>query len=152
MDLRDNTDTLTFLISDSARVLRAAFERRIIQAGLEVTPAEARTLLNVEILKDGRQLDIAARMGIEPMTVCAFLDKLQAAGLIERQPDPSDRRAKQVVLTPKSHDLIKRIRHELDRLIAQATDGLAEEDVAVFMRVLESVHDNLAMDTPQGLS
>ncbi len=148
MDQKQDTDTLTFLISDSARVLRAAFERRIEQAGLEVTPAEARTLLNVEILKDGRQLDIAARMGIEPMTVCAFLDKLQAAGLIERQPDPTDRRAKQVVLTPKSHDLIKRIRHELDQLIAQATIGLAETDIAVFMRVLETVHDNLLAETP----
>lgn len=148
MDAKQNTDTLTFLISDSARVLRAAFERRIVQAGLEVTPAEARTLLNVEILKDGRQLDIAARMGIEPMTVCAFLDKLQAAGLIERQPDPTDRRAKQVVLTPKSHDLVKRIRHELDQLIAQATEGLAENDVKIFMRVLETVHDNLLAETP----
>ncbi|MGI2034838.1 MarR family winged helix-turn-helix transcriptional regulator [Rhizobium panacihumi] len=148
MDAKQNTDTLTFLISDSARVLRTAFERRIEQAGLEVTPAEARTLLNVEILKNGRQLDLAARMGIEPMTVCAFLDKLQAADLIERQPDPSDRRAKLVLLTPKSHDLIKRIRHELDELIAQATGGVADADVAIFMRVLETVHDNLLAETP----
>jgi len=147
MDAKQNTDILTFLISDSARVLRAAFERRIVQAGLDVTPAEARTLLNVEILNGARQLDIAARMGIEPMTVCAFLDKLQALDLIERQPDPNDRRAKQVVLTPKSRDLIKRIRHELEQLIAQATNGVADADVTTFMRVLETVHDNLAADT-----
>ncbi len=81
-------EILGFLLTDSARHLRAAFERRISEAGLGITPAEARTLLNVHALKDCRQLDIAARMGIEPMTVCTFLDKLQAQGLIERHPTP----------------------------------------------------------------
>ena len=37
-------------------------------------------------------------MGVEAMTLSAYLDRLEAAGLIERRPDPGDRRAKIVAL------------------------------------------------------
>ena len=68
------TDNLGFLIVDSARLLRAAFERRITQAGLGLTPGEARALMNIASIDGSRQLDIATRMGVEPMTLCAYLD------------------------------------------------------------------------------
>jgi MarR family transcriptional regulator, transcriptional regulator for hemolysin len=137
---------LGFLLTDGARLLRGAFERRIADAGLGVTPAEARTLLNIHALKDCRQLDIAARMGIEPMTVCTFLDKLQGLGLIERQPDPSDRRAKRVTLTPASGPLILAIRTELDAVIDMATAGMAPEDAIALCRTLDRMNSNLQAD------
>src|ERR1700754_3999544 len=104
-----DTDTLAFLVSDCARLMRAAFERRILSAGLELTAGEARTLIQVAAVNGSRQLDIAARMGLEPMTVSAFLDKLQARGLIERQPDPADRRAKRIVLSEAAEEMITAI-------------------------------------------
>ena len=147
-------DALGFLIVDSARLLRAAFERRIAQAGLGLTPGEARALMNIADADGSRQLEIAARMGVEPMTLCAYLDKLQALGLIERQQCSADRRAKRVTLTPASEEMIEAIRHELNIILAQATEGLSEENsrilretLAVFNANLQTTHPSQALQT-----
>lgn len=143
MATRHELHDLGFLLTDSARLLRTAFERRIGEAGLGITPGEARTLLNIHALKDARQLDIAARMGVEPMTVCSFLDKLQGQGLIERQPDPADRRAKRVTLTAESEPLIAKLKLEIADVLTDACTGLGEEDVDRLRHVLTTLSMNL---------
>ncbi|WP_117194981.1 MarR family winged helix-turn-helix transcriptional regulator [Rhizobium terrae] len=141
-------DTLGLLIVDSARLLRAAFERRIAQAGLGLTPGEARALLNIAAVDGSRQLDIAARMGVEPMTLCAYLDKLQALGLIERQQCSADRRAKRINLTQASEEMIGALRTELGVIIAQATEGLGEDNNRILREALASFNVNLQALNP----
>ena len=102
MSPRPDPDALGFVLIDVARLLRSAFERRIAIAGLGLTPGEARTLVRISTLEGSRQLDIAQRMGIEPMTLSTYLDRLQSLGFIERRPDPADRRAKLIFTTPSS--------------------------------------------------
>jgi DNA-binding MarR family transcriptional regulator len=119
-----DTDSLAFLVTDCARLMRVAFERRILSAGLELTAGEARTLIQVAAINGSRQLEIASRMGLEPMTVSAFLDKLQARGLIERQPDPCDRRAKRILLSDAAEDMIQAISTEIGAVQKEATQGL----------------------------
>ncbi|MBW6423954.1 MarR family winged helix-turn-helix transcriptional regulator [Rhizobium sp. XQZ8] len=136
-------DNLGFLIVDSARLLRAAFERRITQAGLGLTPGEARALMNIASVDGSRQLDIATRMGVEPMTLCAYLDKLQAIGLIERQQCSADRRAKRINLTSTSEEMIASIRKELNVIISQATDGLDNEQNRMLRESLALLNSNL---------
>lgn len=136
-------DNLGFLIVDSARLLRTAFERRITQAGLGLTPGEARALMNIASADGSRQLDIAGRMGVEPMTLCAYLDKLQALGLIERQQCSADRRAKRINLTSASEEMITSIRTELNGIIAEVTDGMSEENGRVLREMLGVVNTNL---------
>jgi len=136
-------DNLGFLIVDSARLLRAAFERRITQAGLGLTPGEARALMNIASADGSRQLDIATRMGVEPMTLCAYLDKLQAIGLIERQQCSADRRAKRINLTSASQEMIASIRKELNVIIAQATEGLTDEQNRMLRDNLTLLNANL---------
>jgi DNA-binding MarR family transcriptional regulator len=116
--------------------MRAAFERRILSAGLELTTGEARTLIQVASVHGSRQLDIANRMGLEPMTVSVFLDKLQARGLVERQPDPLDRRAKRIMLTDAADEMLRAISVEITAVQREATQGLDPE-------MQESVRDAL---------
>lgn len=123
MNSRIDTDSLAFLLADCARLMRTAFERRILVAGLGLTAGEARTLIQVAAVNGSRQLDIAIRMGLEPMTVSAFLDKLQARGLIERQPDPLDRRAKRIVLSEAADAKLKQIGCEIRAVERDATQG-----------------------------
>jgi MarR family transcriptional regulator for hemolysin len=144
-------DSLGFLIVDSARLLRAAFERRIAQAGLGLTPGEARALINIAAIDGSRQLDIAARMGVEPMTLCAYLDKLEALGLVERQQCSADRRAKRVNLTGASGEMISSVRKELNAILAQATEGLSEENNRILREALAVFNANLQAATPSVL-
>jgi MarR family transcriptional regulator, transcriptional regulator for hemolysin len=146
MGTQTDIHILGFLLTDGARQLRSAFERRIATAGLGITPGEARTLLNIHALQDCRQLELAARMGIEPMTVCSFLDKLQGLDLIDRQPDASDRRAKRVTLTPASGPMIEALKTEIAAVLAVATAGLSQEQVETFRFALTTLSANLQAD------
>ncbi len=147
-DEAPTSDLLGLLIVDTARSLRTAFENRINDAGLGLTPGEARALINIADHEGSRQLDIASRMGVEPMTLCTYLDKLQALGLIERQKCSADRRAKRIALTSTSDEMIRRIRAELHVILDQATSGMSPQrkhDLEVSLALLNR---NLVGDCP----
>lgn len=144
MSLRPDPDALGFVLIDVARMLRSAFERRISIAGLGLTPGEARTLVRIATLEGSRQLDIAQRMGIEPMTLSTYLDRLQSLGFIERRPDPSDRRAKLIYTTPAAGELIASIRVEQVELMQHVTSGIGEPDLEVMRERLKRLRANLS--------
>jgi DNA-binding MarR family transcriptional regulator len=140
------SDILGLLLVDAARLLRAAFDNRINEMGLGLTPGEARALINIADHQGSRQLDIASRMGVEPMTLCTYLDKLQAVGLIERHICSADRRAKRIALTPASDEMVRQLRLELHEILGKATSGMSpdkrralETSLAVFSKNLQEV-------------
>ncbi|MES5100849.1 MarR family transcriptional regulator [Agrobacterium sp. BA1120] len=136
-------ESLAFLLNSSARFLNSVFERRIGEAGLGLTPGEARALLTVAAIDGSKQADIASRIGLEPMTVCTYLDKLESLDLVERRPNPDDRRSKCIYLTHASSELLVAIRREVDSLIGQATDGFDENDLSKFHDLLTILQKNL---------
>jgi DNA-binding MarR family transcriptional regulator len=143
MSLRPDPDALGFVLIDVARMLRSAFERRIATAGLGLTPGEARALVHVAALEGSRQLDIAQRMGIEPMTLSTYLDRLQSLGFVERRPDPADRRAKLIFTTPAADELITNIRVEQIDLMGDVTSGIPAEDLDLMRDRLKRLRANL---------
>jgi len=144
MSPRPDPDALGFVLTDVARMLRGAFERRIANAGLGLTPGEARTLVRIATLEGGRQLDIAQRLGIEPMTLSTYLDRLQSLGYVERRPDPADRRAKLIFTTPAAGAMIAGIRTEQVELMEQVTSGIGEEELAMIRDRLRQLRANLS--------
>lgn len=75
---------------------------------------------------------LASRMSCEPSNATFVLDRLEQQGLIQRQPHPTDRRAKQIVLTPDGHqvrtNVLRRLHAEspLTRLTTDQQDSLRE--------------------------
>jgi MarR family transcriptional regulator for hemolysin len=136
-------NTLGFLMAETARLLRTAFEREMIESGLGVTSAEARALAHVASHEGSRQTEIAERMGVEPMTVCAYLDRLERAGLVVRQPDPRDRRAKNVHTTPMADEILIQIRKRAAALYDELLHDLAPAERDLFMHGLSTLRDNL---------
>lgn len=137
------SDLLGLLLVDSARALRAAFENRINEMGLGLTPGEARALINIADHEGSRQLDIASRMGVEPMTLCAYLDKLQALGLIERHKCAADGRAKRIALTHASDEMVRRLREELHGILEMATSGMSASSKRALETSLATLNRNL---------
>lgn len=142
--------TFGFLVSDVARLTRALLERRITSAGLGITPGEARALLHIVALEGGRQTRIAERMGVEPMTACGYIDKLEARGLVTREADPDDRRAKQVHATEAAKPLIAALQAESAAMRADILAGLTPDERDATMAALRHAHVNLqALLAPQ---
>lgn len=120
------------VLIDSARLLRARFDRALDAARLGLTAGEARALYYVARHPGSRQAALAASMGVEPMTLVGYLDRLEALGHVLREPDPTDRRAKTVRLRPGAEPLLERV-------------------LAVFRSVRETVLDDFAPDEAEHL-
>ena len=143
MPLKANPDSLGFMMTETTRLLRVAFERRITEAGLDITPAEARTLVYVAAGEGSRQNIIAERMGVEPMTVCAYLDRLERLDLSARSPDPHDRRAKNVRTTDDADRILASVREQTTELFEQIQAGIDPEIQKIFLETLKSIRNNL---------
>ncbi|MBC2886550.1 MarR family transcriptional regulator [Ochrobactrum sp. CM-21-5] len=144
---RYNPDTFGFLVTDISRLYRAEIDRHIVDAGLEFTPAEARTLVHVARHAPVRQAVLAERMGIEAMTLSGHLDRLEGAGMIQRIPDPNDRRAKQVHLTDaaeKALETIHRISSDIRAVVAQS---VAPVDWERLNTILKDIRNDLVAKT-----
>ncbi|GAA4312612.1 MarR family transcriptional regulator [Streptomyces venetus] len=78
---------------------------------LNLTPSQATALWELGTPVTMRQL--ADAMTCEPSNVTFVIDRLEGQGLVERRPHPTDRRAKQLVLTPEGKDFRERLIHTL---------------------------------------
>ncbi|MGB3502844.1 MAG: MarR family transcriptional regulator [Mesorhizobium sp.] len=143
MASRSDPNSFGFLLTDTSRLYRAEFDRRVTEAGIGVTPGEARTLVQAARAGMVRQSVLAERMGVEAMTVSGYLDRLEANSLIERLPDPSDRRAKLVALTDKANDALARIRDVGNRLRDEVALALPAGDWAILNTSLRLLRDRL---------
>lgn len=143
MSHKTDPDSLGFLLNDASRLMRQSFERRIAGIGFQVTPGEARALVYVAANEGARQSVIAERMGVEPMTVCGYIDRLEKCGLVSRQPDPADRRAKNVRTTEAAEATIAAIRAEAKVLVEQAQAGLDPATRSMLTAALKQLRGNL---------
>lgn len=139
-----NPDSFGFLVTDVARLLRAEMDRRIAAAGLGLTAGEGRTLLHAARAGAVRQSALAERMGLEPMTVSSYLDRLEGKGLVVRRPDPDDRRANRIELTAAAADAVARIAAIGTAVRNDAAQGVTPEAWAAAQEVLRSARDRLA--------
>lgn len=137
-------ESFGFLITDIARLLRMAVEREIGQAAIPVTPAEARVLAHIARCSGIRQHVLAERMGLSPMSVTGFLDRLERAGMIERGTDPDDRRAKVITLTAAGTALLDPIARAARRARITAFEGISEADQTAFRSIALHLRNNLA--------
>lgn len=56
------------------------------------------------------QQQIGSAMAIDPSTMVSLVDRLERAGLAKRRPHPQDRRAREVLITPKGRRALERAR------------------------------------------
>ena len=128
----DLQQTLGFLLNDVARLLRKRFEQRARHLGL--TRAQWQVLAYVARHEGIHQQALAEILEIEPITLVRLIDRIEAAGLVERRQHPKDRRVRLLHLTPAAHPILEEMRK-----IGQATreEALAEISPADRERLTE---------------
>ena len=135
---------LSFLLTDVSRLMRQAFEKAIGALELDLTAGEIRVVSYVVAYDGSRQVALAELMGVEPMTMSAYLDRLETSSFVRRQPDPTDRRAKVVRPTERADELLDRIRPIADEVYRLATNGLSPEAIQTMQGSLAAMRSNLA--------
>jgi MarR family transcriptional regulator, transcriptional regulator for hemolysin len=109
-----------------------------------LTAGEARTLAYVALYPASPQTALAAQMSVEPMTLVTFLDRLESRGLIAREPDPADRRAKIVQLAPDAQPTLKQVLSITRKVQEGALQEFAPEEVDVLRTLLKRMRANIA--------
>jgi len=90
---------------------------------------------------------ISSRMNISEAAASQLVDKLVQGGLLERAEDPIDRRAKQLKLSSKGHELIETslaVRHRLVDAIIQGLTSEEREKVGESMEILHKVFQQMS--------
>src|ERR1043166_4847795 len=109
---------IAFLATDVGRLFRKRFEAASREIG--VTGPQWRLLRAIERQPGATQIALAHELDVEPITAGRMIDRLARAGMVERRPDPTDRRAWRLHLTPLAQPQLLEARDRADALIAQA--------------------------------
>ncbi|WP_261992800.1 MarR family winged helix-turn-helix transcriptional regulator [Streptomyces sp. adm13(2018)] len=91
-------------------------DERFADPSLGLTSTQAKVLAQLDGPLPMRAL--ATLLVCDASNVTGIVDRLEARALVRREPDPSDRRVKNVVATDEGRDVIRRVREEM-----QATSG-----------------------------
>lgn len=137
-------ETIGFLLMDISRLMRRAFQQRFESSGSPLSWAQARALVYVSRHEGVRQVELAELLDIQPITLARLIDQLVALGLVQRQPDPDDRRAHRIVLTDAAASHLTAIEELTAAVRADALRGLNKQQITAAQSTLRMMRNNLA--------
>lgn len=125
---------LLFLLHDVARLLRVDADKRA--RAHDMTRAQWGILLWLERQPGISQKELAELLEVEPITVARLVDRLEARDMVERRPDPRDRRIWRLHLRPQAHPLLHDIHDQRAAMARLVTDGIDEEALDTMIETL----------------
>ena len=129
-----------FLLKDVSRRYVLRFEEHA--RAVSLTLPQCKTLVRLEKNEGVSQATLAELADVEPMTMVRILDRMEADGLLERRPNPADRRARRLYLTRKAGPLLDEIWRLAELTAAELFAGIGRRDRDAFVELLERVHGN----------
>jgi DNA-binding MarR family transcriptional regulator len=94
------------------------------------------------------QLALAQHLGVDRTAMTYLIDDLEAGGLVERRPDPADRRARRVALTDAGHARLRELRADLRRAEDRLLEPLHDEERTVLRTLLQRLATTVAPANP----
>ena len=133
-----------YLISRIKQIGTRLFDRMLADADIDAFNGAQGRILYVLWGKDGITISqLSAQTSLANTTLTSMLDRMEASGLIRREPSPKDRRALLIRLTDKARSL----QADYDRISQQMNEryyeGFSEAEVRQFEAYLERVLSNL---------
>jgi DNA-binding MarR family transcriptional regulator len=136
----DPFKTVGYLLKDVSRRYAARFERHAAEVSL--TLMQCKVLLYLSKNEGASQVRLCDLTEIEPMMMVRILDRMEADKLLERRPDPTDRRARRLYLTRKAAPILDEIERISELTRNEIFAGVSKTDREAFLKVLKHVHAN----------
>lgn len=102
--LQDPHRSIGSLTTEISRLIARNFNLRMREHGLTQTQWHALVVLSKG--EGMKQAELAELLQVQPISLARLVDRMEVAGWIERRPDPNDRRAIQLYLTPKAEPML----------------------------------------------
>ena len=128
---------LRLIIVRTARRLRQ-------EAGSELSPSMTAALSTVERHGPMTPSELAARERIQRPTATRVLARLEEAGLVQRTPDPQDRRSSLLSATPAARELLAELRTRKTAFLAERLERLSADERATLDRAADILERMLA--------
>jgi MarR family transcriptional regulator, transcriptional regulator for hemolysin len=141
---------LGFALHDVARLLRTYSDQRARELG--TTRAQWAVLSRLQRCEGVKQNELAEALDLAPITLGRLIDKLTAAGLVERRDDAADRRANRLYLTEKAAPTLVSLGALAEDVMGRALDGLDQETVRTLTDGLKTIRSNLKNELNAGAS
>lgn len=117
-----------------------------------MTRAQWAVLVKLRRSQGVKQRELADSLDLAPITLARLVDKLTAAGLVERRDDAADRRANRLFLTDEATPTLQRLDALGEAMMARALTGLDEAAIAALRDGLERIKSNLKTELNCGAS
>ncbi|HKH05801.1 MAG TPA: MarR family transcriptional regulator [Acidimicrobiales bacterium] len=128
-----STVDLLFLLNQASHALQTHLTAALAEE--EVTPRD-HCVLAKAMLGEYTQGQLAAMAALDKTTMVVTLDHLEKAGLAERRPSSTDRRARIVAVTDKGRALVERTQGIVDGTFDETLAHLPEEERGAFVDAL----------------
>src|ERR1700722_10712889 len=120
--LTDFQRDLLFLLHDLGRLLRVDADKRARTNGM--TRAQWGILLWLDREPGISQKELGELLEVEPISVARLVDRLEARSMVERRPDPKDRRIWRLHLCPAAHPALHEIHRHRAAMARRLTAGI----------------------------
>ena len=118
--------------------------RRLLQERFATTLPRFDLMSQLERVPEGLKMgELSRRMMVTGGNVTGITDMLERERLVARTPDPSDRRALRVRLTPAGRRAFRLMAEEHERWVVEAFSGLAPRELTEFARLLGKLKNHI---------
>lgn len=110
---------------------------------LRITPSEWALLNVVHQTKGVSAKVIAEKMGVTISAVSQLLRRLEKDKVIERMPDPADKRSIRIQLTPKSIKMITAMEESVSEGMSSMFSTLSDDELKVLAELYKKISDSI---------
>jgi MarR family transcriptional regulator, transcriptional regulator for hemolysin len=129
---------------ESSRLLRNYIDHRA--KGRGTTRAQWIVLFRLRQQEGLSQVDLAEVLELQPISLVRLLDRLVEHGLLERRPDPRDRRANKLFLTPGGRQLVDDLDSLRDSIAIDVLRDIPADAIQTSLRTLVDIKDRIKGD------
>ena len=143
---------LGFLIHDVSRMRRSAFDK--LMRPLGVTRAQWWIIAHLSRHDGMMQIQLADILDVGKASLGTVIDRLEAAGLVDRRPDPVDRRAKRVFMTRKTQQLLDKMQaaeRAYNAHILKNLSGAERDELVRMLSLIKADLVDFSQDTADGI-
>ncbi len=130
-----------FLISDVARMMRTAFDRRVRALGL--TRSQWLVINRLHRRPGATQSELAEMLEVEKATAGRMIDRMEKRGWVERRADTADRRVNRLYLTPEARLIEVRLAAIADSTVDDALSLLSADERNEFLSLTQRIKTRL---------
>ncbi|MGZ3666419.1 MAG: MarR family winged helix-turn-helix transcriptional regulator [Ktedonobacterales bacterium] len=139
-----DTQLFSALVKQLTHVMALEFDRRL--KSQDVTLAQWGVLRHLWEHEGRSQVELQSLLRLEGATITGLLQRMERAGLVQRRPDPSDKRVQRVYLTDKGRALEPTVQHLAEDVNVRALAGFTADERDFLMRLLTRALQNMASD------